>query len=49
LTLLLLDHSDGFDLPIGADDDQLYVANDSLHAAREEHFTQFDIAIYFCR
>ena len=49
LTLLLLDHSDGFDLPIGADGDQLYVANDSLHAARDEHFTQFDVAIYFCR
>jgi hypothetical protein len=25
------------------------VANDSSHALRDEHFTEFDVAIYFCR
>jgi hypothetical protein len=47
--LLLLRHGDGFDFPISAAGDQLDVANDPLRAARDEHFTQFEIGIYFRR
>jgi len=48
LTPFLFGHGDGFDFPIGTDRDQLHMANDSLRAARHQHFTQFDLAVYFC-
>ena len=48
LTTLLLEHGDGFDLPIGSGSDQLYVADDLLGAPRHKYFTEFEVSVNFC-